>query len=103
MKSGDCADVEAAELRSLLAQRHVHAGHFGQVLVFGGAGHLSPQVADWHDLKGDEDRYEHPDEWRSGHVRSSGKMLIGESQVRAEANNRTVLPEADRQAEISRR
>jgi hypothetical protein len=73
MKSGDCADVEAAELRSLLAQRYVHAGHFGQVLVFGGAGHLSPQVADWHDLKGDEDRYEHPDEWSSGHVRSLRK------------------------------
>lgn len=43
-----------AKLWSLLARRHVHAGHFGQVLVSGGAGHLSPQMADWHDLKGDE-------------------------------------------------
>jgi hypothetical protein len=25
------------------------SGHFGQVLVSGGAGHLSPQVADWRD------------------------------------------------------
>jgi hypothetical protein len=62
MKSGYRADVEAAKLRSLLARRYVHAGHFGQVVVSGGAGHLSPQVADWHDLKGDEERYEYPDE-----------------------------------------
>ena len=62
MKSGDRADVEAAKLRSLLARRHVHAGHFGQVLVSGGAGHLSPQVADWRDLKGDQEQYEYADE-----------------------------------------
>jgi hypothetical protein len=62
MKSGDRADVEAAKLRSLLARRHVHAGHFGQVLVSGGAGHLSPQVAGWHDLKGDKEEYEYHDE-----------------------------------------
>jgi hypothetical protein len=54
MKSGYHADVEAAKLRSLLARRHVHAGHFGQVLVSGGAGRLSPHVADWHDLKSDQ-------------------------------------------------
>ena len=42
MKSGYRADVEAAKLRSLLARRHVDAGHFGQVLVSGGAGRLSP-------------------------------------------------------------
>jgi hypothetical protein len=73
MKSGYRADVEAAKLRPLLARRHVHAGHFGQVLVSGGAGHLSPRVADWHDLKGDQEQYEYPDEWSSGHVRSSEK------------------------------
>jgi hypothetical protein len=54
MKSGYRADVEAAKLRSLLAGRHVHAGHFGQVVVSDGAGYLSPQIADWHDLKGDQ-------------------------------------------------
>jgi hypothetical protein len=53
MKSGDRADVEAAKLRSLLARRHVHAGHFRQVLVSGGGEHLSPQMADWHEVKGD--------------------------------------------------
>jgi hypothetical protein len=58
MKSGYHADVEAAKLRSLLARRHIHARHFGQVLVSGGAGRLSPQVADWHHLKGDEEQYE---------------------------------------------
>jgi hypothetical protein len=79
MKSGDCTDVEAAELRSLLAQRHVHAGHFGQVLVFGGAGHLSPQVANWHDLKGDEDRTSIPMNGVLAMSDPSGKMLIGES------------------------
>jgi hypothetical protein len=42
MKSGYHADVEAAELRSLLARRHIHAGNFRQVLVTSGAGHLSP-------------------------------------------------------------
>src|SRR5882672_9525592 len=76
MKSGYHADVEAAKLRSFLARRHVHAGHFGQVLVSGGAGHLSPQVADWHDLTGDQEQYEYPDEWSSGHVRSSKKDAL---------------------------
>jgi hypothetical protein len=61
MKSGYRADVEAAKLRPLLAQRHVHAGDFGQVLVSGDVGRLSPQV-DWHDLKADEEQDEHPDE-----------------------------------------
>ena len=56
MKSGHHADVEAAELRSLLAGRHVHAGHFRQVLV-SGAGPLGPEVADGHDLKGDQEQY----------------------------------------------
>jgi hypothetical protein len=73
VKSGYRADVEAAKLRSLLARRHIHAGHFGQVLVSGGAGQLSPQVADWHDLKGDQEQYEYADEWSSSHVRSSEK------------------------------
>jgi len=62
MKSGYHADVEAAKLRSLLARRHIHAGHFGQVLVSGGAGHLSAQMPDWRDLKGDQKQYEDPDE-----------------------------------------
>jgi hypothetical protein len=53
MKSGYHADVEATELRSLLVGRHVHAGHFAQVLVSSGAGRLSPQTADWHELEGD--------------------------------------------------
>ena len=57
----------------LRARRHVHTGHFGQVLVSGGAGHLSPQVADWHDLKGDQEQYEDADEWSSGQVCSSEK------------------------------
>jgi hypothetical protein len=43
------------------------------VLVSGGAGHLSPQVADWHDLKGDQEQYEYPDEWSADHIRSSEK------------------------------
>jgi hypothetical protein len=46
MKAGYRADVEAAELRALLARRNIYAGHLGQVLVSGGAGHLSPDVAD---------------------------------------------------------
>jgi hypothetical protein len=60
MKSGYHADVEAAELRSLLTRRHVYAGHFRQVLMTSGAGHLSPQVADGHKLKGDRKKYEYP-------------------------------------------
>jgi hypothetical protein len=72
MKSGYHADVEAAELRSLLA-RHVHAGHFRQVVVTGGAGHLSPQVADWQEFKGDQEQCEYASEWSSGHVRPSEK------------------------------
>src|ERR1700716_3588395 len=73
MKSGYHADVEAAKRRSLLARRPVHTGHFGQVLVSRGAGHLSPQVADWHDLKGGQEQYEYHDEWSSGHIRPSEK------------------------------
>jgi hypothetical protein len=76
MKAGDHPDVEAAELRSLLARRHVHAGHFGQVIVAGGAGPLSPHGADGHDLKGAQEQYESPDEWSSDHVRSSENDLI---------------------------
>ena len=60
MKPRDRTDVEAAKLRSLLARRHVHTGHFGQVLVSGGAGHLSPQVIDWPDLRGEQEQYETP-------------------------------------------
>src|SRR5258706_14179294 len=60
MKSGYRADVEAAKLRSLLARRHVHACHFGQVLVPGGGGRLSPEVADWHDVKRDSNRKSAP-------------------------------------------
>jgi hypothetical protein len=73
MKSGYRADVEAAKLRSLLARRHVHAGHFGQVFVAGSARLLSLQVADWHDSKGDQEQYECRDEWSSSHVRSFKK------------------------------
>ncbi len=73
MKSRYRADVEAAKLRSLLARRHVHAGHFGQMFVSGRGGQLSMQVAAWHHLKGDEEQYECPDECFSGHVRSSEK------------------------------
>jgi hypothetical protein len=73
MKAGCDADVEAAKLRSLLARRHVYAGHFGQVLVPGGTGNLSQQVADWHDWKGDEEQDEHTDESSSGHVLTSEK------------------------------
>jgi hypothetical protein len=68
MKSGYHADVEAAKLRSLLALRHVHTGHFGQVLVSGSAGGLSPQVTGCRDLKGDQEQYEHSDEWNSDQV-----------------------------------
>ena len=68
MKSGYHADVEAAKLRPLLARRQIHTGHFGQVVVSGGAGHLSPQVADWHDLKGDQEQCEAAGEWSSGQV-----------------------------------
>jgi hypothetical protein len=73
MKSGYRADVEAAKLWSLLAARHVHARHFGQVLVSGGGGHLSLKVPDRQDLKGDEEQDEHADEWSSGHFRFSEK------------------------------
>lgn len=55
MKSGCHADVEAAELRSLLTRRHVHAGHLRQVVMTGGAGHPCPQAADWPELKGDQE------------------------------------------------
>jgi hypothetical protein len=71
MKPRDRTDVEAAKLRSLLARRHVHTGHFGQVLVSGSARHLSPKVADRRDLKGDQKYYEKKedaDEWNSGHA-----------------------------------
>jgi hypothetical protein len=54
LKSGYRSDVEAAELRSLSARRHIYAGHFGQVLVSGGVGYLSPQRADGDDLEGDQ-------------------------------------------------
>ena len=59
MKSGYRADVEAAKRRSLLARRHVDAGHFGQVVVSGGAGRLSPQ-ADWHEVKGGQEQVRVP-------------------------------------------
>jgi hypothetical protein len=62
MKSGYGPDVEAAKLWSLLARRHVHAGHFGQVLMPRGARHLSPHAADWHDVEGDEEQYDYADE-----------------------------------------
>jgi hypothetical protein len=68
MKSGYHADIEAAKLRSFLARRHVHTRHFGQVLVSGGAGHLSPQVPDWRELKREQKQYEDPDEGSSGQV-----------------------------------
>ena len=68
MKSGDRGDVEAAKLRPLLTRRHVHTGHFGQVIVSGGGGHLSPQVADWRDVKGDQVQDEDSDESSSGQV-----------------------------------
>jgi hypothetical protein len=54
MKSGYRADVEAAKLGSLLSRRYVHTGYFGQVLVSDGVRHLSPQLADGHDLKGEQ-------------------------------------------------
>ena len=41
----DRADVEAAKLGPLLARRHVHASHFGQVIVSGRAGRLSLQLS----------------------------------------------------------
>jgi hypothetical protein len=62
MKSGHCADVEAAKLRSLFAGRHVHAGDFGQVIVSGGARLFSPCAAGWRDLQRDQQRYEYADE-----------------------------------------
>jgi hypothetical protein len=73
MKSGYRADVEAAKLRSLLARRHVDAGHFGQVLVTGDARNLRPQVADGHELKGNQEQCGYHSEWSSGHVRHSKK------------------------------
>jgi hypothetical protein len=51
MQSGYRADVEAAELGPVLARRHVHTGNFGQVLLSGGVGHLSPQLPDGRDLQ----------------------------------------------------
>jgi hypothetical protein len=69
MKSGHCANVEAAKLRPLFACRHVHAGDFRQVLVSGDAGLFCPYVAD---LKCDQQRHEYADEWSSGHVGSPG-------------------------------
>ena len=94
MKSGYRADVEAAKLRSLLARRHVEAGHFGQVLVAGVAGHLSPQVADWHDLKDDLEQYEYQDEWSSGDVqpprRSSVELDSANMSAGVVAGDRTV-------------
>ena len=68
MKSGHRGDVEAAKLRSLLTRRYVHTGHFGQVIVSGGGGHLSPHVADWRDVKDNQVQNEDPDEWSSGQV-----------------------------------
>jgi hypothetical protein len=37
------------------------------VIVSGGAGHLSLQVSDWHDLDGGQEKYQSPDEWRFDH------------------------------------
>jgi hypothetical protein len=73
MKSAYHADVEAAEVRSLLTRRHVHAGYFRQVLVTGGDGRLSTQMADWNELRGDQEQYECPSEWSSCHVMRSEK------------------------------
>ena len=58
MKSANHADVEATKLRSLLARRHGHTSHFGQVVVSGGAWRLSRQAADWRDIGRDEEGYE---------------------------------------------
>jgi len=62
MKTGDRADVEATELRPLLARRHVHTGHFGQVIVSRAAGHLGPENADWPELRSQLKQYEARDE-----------------------------------------
>jgi hypothetical protein len=78
MKAGYRADVEAAKLRSLLARQHVYARYSGQVIVSGCPWHLSLQVADCHDLKGDQDQHEYGDEWSFDHVRSSETRLAGE-------------------------
>jgi hypothetical protein len=62
VKSTDRPDVEAAKLRSLLTRRHIHTGHFGQVIVSGSRGHLSPRLVNWRDLKGDQVQCEDSDE-----------------------------------------
>jgi hypothetical protein len=58
MKPGYRTHVEAAKLRALLTRRHVHTGHLGHVIVSGSAGHLSPEVAGWQDMKGDQEQDE---------------------------------------------
>jgi hypothetical protein len=58
-ESRDLANVEAAKLGPPLARRHVHAGHFGQVLVGSGAGHLiycATGERQQHRSEGDPDR-----------------------------------------------
>src|SRR3981081_1062044 len=79
MKSGYHADVEAAELRSLLARRHVNAGHFRQVLVTAGARNPSPKLASWHELKGDQQQDSY---YSSSHVRPSEKRSLAGSARR---------------------
>ena len=72
MKSGDGADVEAAKLRPLFTRPHVNTGHFGQVLVSGDAGHLSSEMPDRRDSKGEHEQSEDCDElesWRSPNLR----------------------------------
>jgi hypothetical protein len=71
MKSGGDTDVEAAKLRSLFARRHVDAGHFGHVVVSGGAGRLCLHPADGHDLKPGHEQYEQHNESSPAHVQSS--------------------------------
>ncbi|HEY6644091.1 hypothetical protein [Povalibacter sp.] len=76
MQAGYCGDVKAAKLWSLLTGRHVYAGHLGQVRVSDDARHLSPKFANGRELKGDQQRYEHPDERSSSHVGSSEKDTL---------------------------
>ena len=80
MKSRCRANVETAKLQSLFpaARRHMPLQSSARVRPWRALGHAG---CHWVRYAGAEAQYESPDDWRSGHVRSSGKRYVRASLV----------------------
>ena len=65
--------------------------------------HLSPQVADWRDVKGDQGNDEDPDECRSGHLQRSIIQVFVLFRVRCAVTRGWADPEVVTSQEIAAR